>query len=949
MFRVPCSPILSALIWHSLDRLPAVAALVAALAAGVWLLYSRQARGLPARWRWVLRGLRLAALVALALSMLQPAARRARTAAEQGAIVVLVDRSRSMGICDTQRSKAQLVALADGLGRLPAGTRAGAADALIADVREAQRLLDDLAQAQADLDFLALSGKETQAATARRTEAAAKLMAAAQELAEQRGAPKIRNSALAAPLVDLQESLKIIGAKNPAREAARAELLRPKLESIADASVALQTSADQELYTKNPRVRAVCDELAHLTRLGLAEQALARPDTGILWRLPTPIPVYGFSFDQTLAPLPLRTGGGPVSRLSLEPGGEATHLNGALRAAMQALKGVPIRAVLVFSDGRQTAAPPEERDVGALSNLLWSSWGSASDASPNDEARRVPVFTVAAAPAEAPKDLSILTFAVPREIFAGQVLTARATLRGMWMRGTSVEVRFAIDGVAQVRQVTLGNDGKADVQFASRIIEPGVHLVELSLPELPGEANAGNNRIERRVKVLGDKVLVTAAAGSPGWDFRFLCDDLAKAPWATLRQALLDGPARLPLSPQEILRQDVIVLTDVSPSSLDAGQWDAVCRMVEAGGGAILVAGSAHLPAEYFAEHALPVPAGLFPFTGKGDWHSWRGETAIARFAPAAGAAAEPLLQLADDPAATGQRWDALPPVYRYWQPPPLKPGAQPLLIETESASPVLIRERLGRGTVIFLGIDETWRWRYKAGERDAGRFWEQMIRSLAEPPYLLEAGPLSLDVEPVTAQPGEPLEVRARWYDPAAPSAAAPTMTVEVLKSATLVQTARMIPARSSSTAGQSLRGASSAAPDPAAPAAACGFALHLSGLPAGDYDLRITTPATSTAQPTTAPSAAIHCPLHIAPDFTAELADVTGDRAALRRIAEISGGAPLSLETVSTLPDRLAAAVHEVAHNTEIPLWDSKYLFLFVLACLAAEWGLRKGFGLA
>ena len=31
------------------------------------------------------------------------------------------------------------------------------------------------------------------------------------------------------------------------------------------------------------------------------------------------------------------------------------------------------------------------------------------------------------------------------------------------------------------------------------------------------------------------------------------------------------------------------------------------------------------------------------------------------------------------------------------------------------------------------------------------------------------------------------------------------------------------------------------------------------------------------------------------------------------------------------------------------EYPLWDSPYLFVFVLACLSTEWALRKRFGLA
>jgi hypothetical protein len=34
---------------------------------------------------------------------------------------------------------------------------------------------------------------------------------------------------------------------------------------------------------------------------------------------------------------------------------------------------------------------------------------------------------------------------------------------------------------------------------------------------------------------------------------------------------------------------------------------------------------------------------------------------------------------------------------------------------------------------------------------------------------------------------------------------------------------------------------------------------------------------------------------------------------------------------------------------HPIEIRLWDSTYLFVFVVGCFAAEWALRKRLGLA
>ena len=50
----------------------------------------------------------------MAASVAQPVAQRALKVEEQGAVVVLIDTSRSMSVQDTQRTPANKVALADG-------------------------------------------------------------------------------------------------------------------------------------------------------------------------------------------------------------------------------------------------------------------------------------------------------------------------------------------------------------------------------------------------------------------------------------------------------------------------------------------------------------------------------------------------------------------------------------------------------------------------------------------------------------------------------------------------------------------------------------------------------------------------------------------------------------------------------------------------------------------
>jgi hypothetical protein len=50
-----------------------------------------------------------------------------------------------------------------------------------------------------------------------------------------------------------------------------------------------------------------------------------------------------------------------------------------------------------------------------------------------------------------------------------------------------------------------------------------------------------------------------------------------------------------------------------------------------------------------------------------------------------------------------------------------------------------------------------------------------------------------------------------------------------------------------------------------------------------------------------------------------------------------------------LASLPDRIAQAHASDIRVTDHPLWDSPWLFLFVLACFAVEWAMRKRLGLA
>src|SRR5688500_7468125 len=176
---------LAQVMWQAPQLAPAAVAMAAVVAAAVLWLYPPQTLGVPRGWRWTMPSLRALAAAALTIAIAQPIVLRPRTSARQGAgaIVLLVDRSRSMSAVDRGRSPAALVALAGGLRALPPGARQEAAPGLRTRLESVRLLTDQLARARSEADYAALSGRGVPAATARVREVTDRLRAAIDEIA----------------------------------------------------------------------------------------------------------------------------------------------------------------------------------------------------------------------------------------------------------------------------------------------------------------------------------------------------------------------------------------------------------------------------------------------------------------------------------------------------------------------------------------------------------------------------------------------------------------------------------------------------------------------------------------------------------------------------------------------------------------------------------------------
>ncbi len=853
-------------LWHSLGLAPLAALGLAVIVGAVAWLYPPQIRALVGGWRWMLLALRVLAIGIIIASILQPAVLRPKTIEEKGAVVVLIDRSRSMSVADKGRTPAESVALADALGLLPGQTRSQVAAVARTRLGELHALTDDLDRAASESDYAALSGRGREIAQQRLQQVTQHLAATSAAAAQE--APKFASAK------ELSQALAALGAFPAKLDSVQLAELRQRIDRADHLVSAFQSSADAALYVANAQVRSTCDALTQQTRAQLIDKALREPERGLLAQLPRGTPVLEFMF------------AGNVTRpqtASTQPDADVfasrTDITGALRSLQDILIGRPLQGIVLFSDGRQTR----------VNNALPIGRGGA------------PIFAVSAASNTPSVDLAISRVTAPYSIFAGESATVRVELRGSRIANAKVDVSLDSEGNTQTQPVVLAEDSTASIEFPVKFEHSGVQKIVARAAAIAGEVTEDNNTVEQLVKVLTDKVPVTMISGAASWDAEYLRGMLGHTRWIAFRDAALtsESPPPEPTAAQ-LLEQGVVVLLDVGPTQLDAARWDALHHLVSDRAASVIIAtGTRH------GARALQAAAGagLLPFAAPQalDWQRWSARYFQIDPAP-------------DLSASDADQWPTLMPISRFLKLPKLSEGARPLLVERDTEAPILIESHAGRGRLFFLGTDESWRWR-QYGENE-NRFWQQLIRYACDEPYAAHRRSTWLDVDNLTAEPGQNVRVRAKIVQSEPIAATRPTVQLQVMRDG---KTVREVSLKTSGSTGQ--------------------YEGILSDLRPGEYQLRLGS----------SDEDAVELPLRIAETNQTELANLTADERLLRRVAESSGGAFLRLDEVNALPQKLAAARDAQNPYIEYPLWDSPYLFLFVIGALGTEWAMRKQLGLA
>ncbi len=446
---------------------------VAAIAVSL-LGYVRWSRAVPGSLRrgrsaWLMPCLRAMALLVLVFALLKPTVLQP---AEPGSVLILIDCSISMSAIDNARSIGQWVALADALDRLPVRSRVVAQepfDRAIADVRQQ---FDNFEIAQREVEFNRQPGTEQLAAQAHLKNATTSLADSAHRLIELKQVFKLHEHPINGLLSELERATQQW--PDRLREARGSERLADLLKRLSNAAADFQLSEDARLYATNVQVRDACDTIKNSDRLELARAALLAPSLGILKSLnDSPVIIYAVS-DQARR---------VAVNAQINADGTGTDLPAALHEAMTDMKDKPLRAIVLLSDGHQTAATPL-----AASGLAGGN---------------VPVMAIAMAPVAPPRDAAVLRIEAPPLVFASETVPITVQTRG-----------HPAEVILYLNETTLSArpDANESVTFQVHCSDAGVQRVAAEVVPNGDDALAQNNQATVAIRITSQKINVVVSA-----------------------------------------------------------------------------------------------------------------------------------------------------------------------------------------------------------------------------------------------------------------------------------------------------------------------------------------------------------------------------------------------------------------------------------------------------
>ena len=618
----------------------------------------------------------------------------------------------------------------------------------------------------------------------------------------------------------------------------------------------------------------------------------------------------------------------------------ATNLTAPLSRALErsgAEQG-KVRGVLLLTDGQHTA-----KEAGELIQQA-----------ARLHKQGVPVYPVALGDPAPPPDVVLASVEAPEVVFKEKDIDVpiKATVRVNGPIDQELIVELLRPGEPPLeKRLRPRKPGTYLVEFQAQLAKEGTQQLKVAVRPVPGEISSANNSRTAHVKVVDDRARVLLIDGEPRWEYHYLATALGRDKQVKLDRVVFNQPRisripeaeleragnpsrKLPEGPDALLDYDIILLGDVAPDQLPPADRQRLEKYVaERGGSLVILAGKQYMPLAYRGDDPI---ARLLPVEEPRPVNAPKGFplalTAEGRLAP--------FLLIEDTPDESERRWQEFPP--HYWAVTGrAKPGARPPLAfypgerpardpqeraNQEKEQALIVQQGYGRGQVLFVGLDSTWRWRYKAGDQYHHRFWGQLVR-WASSDKLLEGGNrfVRFGASKPTYALGQEIDLTVRLGEGVKRNPDAPARMKLLRTVGGKEEAAALVPLTPREGNPRVLEG-------------------RVKDLPPGEYRLEPELPDLADRLRDEGGPARFQ----VAAPESEEMAELALNRQLLDALAAESGGRVFTPDELPQLLQRLTAEASHRARPAENKLWQWWPLLVLLLSLLTLEWVGRKWAGL-
>lgn len=619
----------------------------------------------------------------------------------------------------------------------------------------------------------------------------------------------------------------------------------------------------------------------------------------------------------------------------LRADGRGTNLAAALERVRTDFRGVPLRGVVLLTDGGDNSTGVPLNEAEALRD------------------RDAPLHIVGLGQPRFDTERELLEATVSKSVEQNTGAEIDVAVRSWAAEPGPVAFTLYRDDTAVFSESRmLKGEGKIDrFTFFYEPEGPEAREYRLAVAPAPAERNRENNALELLVDPRRDTLRVLYFEGHLRRDFKFikraLEDDqvisftsVARTGTGKYYRQGIASPDELrggfPADRAALFRYHAVLLGDIEAAAFTPVQLRELERFVRVRGGGLAMLGGRTsfaeggyestpladvLPVELDPGRRQVVPTAYAdprrPVFVPDDPEARQGFA----FVPTAEGLDSPILKLASDPAVNRRRWAGMPPLTSLNLLGAVKPGAQVLAEKPEDAhggrEPLLVVQRYGKGRSAALPTASTWRWQMLLDAEDTRheRFWRQFAR------WLAASAParVTVSTDAERGAPGEPLTLTATVYDAEYAPVEGATLEAALTGPDGTSRPLAFLPALGRP-------GAYTATVVPDAPG------IHTLDVTARQGGVLA---GTRTERFLVRPS-------------RREYYDATLKRNFLRSLATASGGHYYDIAGIDELPQRLRSRRTSTTVYHAEPLRDMPFLYLLALTLLVAEWFYRRRKGL-